>query len=60
MTKLSFSVAEVGEATDMSERTIYRLIRAGELKAVKPTGSKFIITRKHLTEYLDSLEAVAS
>jgi excisionase family DNA binding protein len=39
----------------VTSRTLYRWIQAGELKAVKVGGRRFV-TNKELTRYADALE----
>jgi excisionase family DNA binding protein len=47
------TVREVAEAMRVSTMTVYRLIKAGELPAIR-VGKHFRIRRRDLTGYLDS------
>jgi len=57
--KRKFSVADVAEALDLSERTVRNRIKDGELPAVKP-GKEWIITRPDLAKWLGGKERVAA
>ena len=47
------TVREVAEAMRVSTMTVYRLIRAGSLPAIR-VGKHFRIRRRDLTGYLDA------
>ena len=47
------TVREVAETMRVSNMTVYRLIRAGELPAIR-VGKHFRIREHELAEYLDS------
>jgi excisionase family DNA binding protein len=55
--KRTFSAKEVAEGLGVSERTIYRHIKAGKLDAVRP-GRAYVITRDDLAGYLDGMDRV--
>jgi excisionase family DNA binding protein len=55
--KRKFSVADVADALDLSERTVRNRIKDGELPAVKP-GKEWIITRPDLAKWLGGMERV--
>jgi len=57
VTKGKFSVQEVADALDVSDRTIRNRIKDGKLPAIKP-GKEWIITRPDLSEWLGSKERV--
>ncbi|MCL2802672.1 MAG: helix-turn-helix domain-containing protein [Micrococcales bacterium] len=48
-----YTVAEVAETMRVSGMTIYRLIRAGELRALR-VGHSYRVPEEALNEYLDS------
>jgi len=48
-------VADMAERLDMNERTVYRLIRSGELPA-KKVGGQWRITVRAFANWLDDLE----
>jgi len=48
-------VADMAERLDMNERTVYRLIRSGELPA-KKVGGQWRITVRAFVNWLDGLE----
>ncbi len=47
-----FTVKEVSEKLRVSERTIYRLIESGKLKAVKISRKAYRISEKGLIDFL--------
>ncbi|EEI16148.1 helix-turn-helix domain-containing protein [Corynebacterium lipophiloflavum] len=47
------TVAEVAEIMRVSKMTVYRLVHAGELPAVR-VGRSFRVNERAVTEYLDS------
>lgn len=47
------TVREVAEAMRVSTMTVYRMIKAGELPAIR-VGKHFRIRRRDLTAYLDA------
>ena len=51
--KIAFSVRHAAQATDLSERSLWRFIRAGEL-AIARIGTHVIITRAALEDFLAS------
>lgn len=55
-TKLAFSVEEAADIIGISRRTIYELIRTGDLGSVK-IGSRRLIRQSDITRFLDGLEA---
>lgn len=55
--KRTFSAKEVAEGMGVSERTIYRHIKAGKLDAIRP-GRAYIITRSDLADYLGGMDRV--
>lgn len=55
--KRKFNAKEVAEGLGVSERTIYRHIKAGKLDAIRP-GRAYIITRGDLADYLGSEDRV--
>ena len=63
--KRKFTVPETAAVLDVNPRTIYRMIKRGDLNAVKP-GQSYTITRSHLRDYvggedaLEDLEATAN
>lgn len=55
-----WTVAEVADHMRVSNMTVYRLIKAGELPAIR-VGKNYRIRGKELSAYIDaSFEAVAS
>lgn len=50
---LLLTVREVAETMRVSNMTVYRLIRAGELPAIR-VGKHFRIREHELSEYLDA------
>jgi excisionase family DNA binding protein len=50
--RLAFEPAEAAEALSISRTQIYRLIKAGDLRA-RRCGSRLLISRRALEEYLD-------
>ena len=65
--KLTYSVPEAADMLGISPEQVRRLVRAGDLKAVrtakfeeKPSGAKrggkFLITEESMRHWLDSLE----
>jgi len=48
-------VADMAERLDMNERTVYRLIRSGELPA-KKVGGQWRITVRAFANWLDGIE----
>lgn len=62
--KLSYNVKEAAEATGLSQDTVKRAIRSGDLKAQKsgkdkggePVG-KYVIQVHHLKDWLDGMAA---
>ena len=51
--KIAFSVKHAAQATDLSERSLWRFIRAGELSIAR-IGTHVIITRAALEDFLAS------
>ena len=50
-----YTVEEVAEILKFSTFTIYKLVKSGELKAVKLTGGRrWRVTDAHLREYLEN------
>lgn len=47
------TVAEVADIMRVSKMTVYRLVHAGELPAVR-VGRSFRVNERAVTEYLDS------
>ncbi len=56
MSKLAYSVEEAADLIGISRRTIYELIRTGDLGSVK-IGTRRLIRKTDLTQFLDDLEA---
>jgi excisionase family DNA binding protein len=56
--KLAYSVSEVGQALGVSRPTIYRLINAGELRAIKIVG-RTVVTADDLDAFLASREVAS-
>jgi excisionase family DNA binding protein len=56
-TPISYSVLGSCEATGQSRAAIYRLIKAGELRAVKH-GKRTYILERDLRKFMESLSAV--
>lgn len=54
MQKAAFTVAEVAEQGSMSRRQVYRLLKAGKLKARK-SERKTLILRQDFENWLNSL-----
>lgn len=57
--KLAYSTREAAEMLGISPEKVKRLVRAGELRAVRSDpnrGAKFLITEESMREWLDSLE----
>lgn len=52
-----YTVAEVAEHMRVSNMTVYRLIKAGELGAVR-VGKNYRIRERDLTAYLDASSTV--
>ncbi|MCS6869373.1 helix-turn-helix domain-containing protein [Thermus sp.] len=57
--KLLLTYAEVERALGVSRSTVWRLVRAGHLKLVRPTPRSARITRESLEAFLRSLEGPA-
>lgn len=57
--KLSYSVANLAIATDLSVDTIQKAIKAGDLRA-KFYGTKPVVRRIHAEAWLDSLPEESS
>jgi excisionase family DNA binding protein len=54
--KLSYSIAEVAQATGLSRARIYQLVAAGTLPAVNLLGTRrMLIQKRDLVAFLDSL-----
>ncbi|MEM8923795.1 MAG: helix-turn-helix domain-containing protein [Actinomycetota bacterium] len=53
--KLAYSVEEAAEALGISRRSIYELLRSGQLGSVK-IGARRLIRRTDLDVFLGSLE----
>jgi excisionase family DNA binding protein len=51
--RLAFNPVEAGEALGISRTQIYRLVKAGDLRA-RRCGSRILIPRKALEAYLDA------
>jgi excisionase family DNA binding protein len=56
--KLAYSIAEVCEALTISRPTFYRLVRDGELRAIKIAG-RTVVTADELDRFLGSREPAA-
>jgi excisionase family DNA binding protein len=56
--RLAYSVDEAAEVLGLARETIYELIRTGQLRSRK-AGSRRIIGRHHLLEFLDGGESLA-
>ena len=54
--RLAYSVDEAAAVLGVARETIYELIRSGQLRSRK-AGSRRIIGRHHLLEFLDSESA---
>jgi excisionase family DNA binding protein len=59
--RLAFSIEEAQQASTLSRRTLYRLIRRGQLRTVK-RGARRLIPRVELERLcgVDALEAARS
>jgi excisionase family DNA binding protein len=55
---LTLTVKETAEVLRVSERTVFKLLAAEELRSVQVRGSRRI-TRQAIADYLTSLERVA-
>ncbi len=56
--RLAYSVEEAGQMIGISRRTIYELIRSGQLVSIK-IGSRRLVRHVDLERYLDSVSAAA-
>jgi excisionase family DNA binding protein len=56
--RLAYSVDEAAAVLGIARETIYELIRTGQLRSRK-AGSRRIIGRHHLLEFLDGSESLA-
>ena len=56
--RLAYSVDEAATVLGIARETIYELIRTGQLRSRK-AGSRRIIGRHHLLEFLDGGESIA-
>lgn len=54
--KLAYNIREAAAVTGISVAGINRLVRAGELRTVKPKGCSHLIPAKYLVEFLDGLD----
>lgn len=54
--RLAYTPAEAAEAMGMGESTIFKLIREGELTAVR-YGTRTLVRKEELAAFLDRLEA---
>ena len=58
MTRLAWSVDETAELLGISRRSLYELLRSGELRSVK-IGSRRLIRNADLERFVDELDSVA-
>ena len=56
--KLAYTVAEVCDALTISRPTFYRLVRDGELHAIK-IANRTVVTAQELERFLGSREPAA-
>jgi excisionase family DNA binding protein len=56
LTKLLYSIPEVGEQLGIAQSTIYTLIRERKLKAVR-VGRRTMVKAPDLTAFLDALNS---
>lgn len=54
--KKYYTVKEASEISRYSYQYLIRLIKRGKLKAYKPSGSKWIIKEKDLTDFLEGIK----
>ena len=58
LTRLAYSVEEAAAIIGISRRTVYELLRTGQLRSVK-IGSRRLIRHTDLERFIDELDAVA-
>jgi len=56
--RLAYTIAEVCEALTISRPTFYRLVRDGELHAIKIAG-RTVVTADELARFLETREPAA-
>ena len=54
------TVSEVAEELDISEKTVHRLIKSGELPAYQLTKRKIFVRRRDLSAFIESRPRVAA
>ena len=54
--KALMTIEEVIETTGIGRTTVFKLLKSGELKAVK-IGTRTFVRPQHLSEFIDNAEA---